>query len=323
MSRIGIRVMGENLDHRPERFILALEAARRAGYQAVEILPDDFDLIICGRLCKAVLNKIERILRDYLFEVSVHVPLRLNLFDRSHGDIHLGVLHCCAEICDCLGASMLVYHPGRYVDNVDFPRYGKPAAPFDATKKSRLIDHEKTHLARVAREFPGLTFAMENLRPYADYSPYSYAEFIGELVEVICDINLPNVRMTLDTGHLNLAAAYYGADPLAWARKARPWVAHTHIHDNHGIVNFYTENDKEGMLPFGRGDEHNVPGSGTFPFDTFFSLFREYGGLHLFEPSSRFFYPAKIQQAYEIITELAGGAHPQTASEPTMRVGSV
>lgn len=308
MHRMGIRVGGADLDHNPYTFIAALDEAGRAGYEAVEIVPDDFELIVCGRLCEDALHKLELILKDYSFALSVHVPLRLNLFDREQGKLHFEVLKRCAEICARLEAGVLVYHPGRYVDNVDFPRYGKPTWHYDAEKKNELIAHEKACLSAVAREFPDLMIAMENQRPYADYSPYSYAEFIEDLVEVIRDIERPNVRMTLDTGHLNLAAAYYGEDPLDWASQAIPWVVHTHIHDNNGIVNFYTEKDKAGMLPFGRGDEHNIPGTGTFPFHGFFSMFDNYEGTHLVELTGRYLHPVKIRKAFTTVTRLIEGA---------------
>lgn len=316
MCRIGIRITGANLDQYPNRFQAALEEARLAGFSAVEIVPDDFDLIVGGRLCEDVLRKLAAILDDYRFHLSVHVPLRLNLFDREHGELHWEVLRCCAEICDRLKARILVYHPGRYIDNVDFPRYGKPFEHFDAQKKQELIGYERFCLTEMAKAFPRLMIAMENHRPYADYSPYAYAEFIDELVEVVQAIDQPNVRITLDTGHLNLAAVHYGVDPLAWAKKALPWVVHTHIHDNHGIVNFFTEKDKAGMLPFGRGDEHNMPGSGTFPFSAFFGLFSQYQGTHLIELTSRYQYPAKIRHAFSVtsglIEDSKTGAAPLT-----------
>ncbi len=313
MYRMGIRVGGADLDHNPYTFIAALDEAGRAGYEAVEIVPDDFELIVCGRLCKDILHKLELILKDYSFALSVHVPLRLNLFDREHGKLHFEVLKRCAEICARLEAGVLVYHPGRYVDNVDFPRYGKPAWHYDTEKKNELIAHEKACLSAVAREFPDLMIAMENQRPYADYSPYSYAEFIEDLVEVIRDINRPNVRMTLDTGHLNLAAAYYGEDPLDWVRDAIPWIVHTHIHDNHGIANFYMEKDKAGMLPFGRGDEHIIPGSGTFPFHGFFSLLGNYQGVHLVEISERYLHHLKMRKAFGTVTRLIEGSGQKSA----------
>ena len=308
MYRMGIRVGGADLDHNPYTLIASLDEVGRAGYEAVEIAPDDFDLIVCGRLCEDVLHKLELILNDYSFALSVHVPLRLNLFDREHWKLHFEVLKRCAEICERLKAGVLVYHPGRYIDNVDFPRYGKPTRHYISEKKHELIAREKACLSAVAQEFPDLMIAMENQRPYADYSPYSYAEFIEDLVEFIRDIERPNVRMTLDTGHLNLAAAYYGEDPLDWASHAIPWVVHTHIHDNNGIVNFYTEKDKAGMLPFGRGDEHNIPGSGTFPFQSFFSMFDNYEGTHLVELTGRYLHPVKIRKAYSVVNRLIEGA---------------
>jgi sugar phosphate isomerase/epimerase len=112
MCTIGIRLTGTDLDDRPERFAAVLEDVGRAGYEAVEILPDDFDLIIGGKLRGHTLDKLDEILGGYRFDISVHVPLRLNLFDRER-DIHMEVLRRCLDICDRLEAGILVYHPGR------------------------------------------------------------------------------------------------------------------------------------------------------------------------------------------------------------------
>jgi len=313
MHRLGIRIIGTRLDHRPEVFIAALEQAREIGFTAVEILPDDFDLIVSGRLDTATLDRLQAILAEFPFALSVHAPLRLNLFDREYPDMHWNVLLRCAEICARLRAEVLVVHPGRRVDNIFFARHGRPADNPNQADERGMLDNEKARLAELARNFPRLTICMENHRPYIDYSPHSYAEHIPELVRVLRDINQPNVRMTLDTGHLNLAAAYYGANLMEWAEQALPWIGHLHIHDNNGIATHYTEKDKAGMLPFGRGDEHALPGMGTFPFSDFFPLLRDYQGIYLMELGERYLYPAKIRESLE---RVRSHLQPREAARP-------
>lgn len=299
MHTPGLRIIGCHPEKSTEYLIHCLDQARAMGFEGVEIIPDDFDLIVCGRICERTLSQLKAILVDYPFRISLHVPLRLNLMDREDPGLHLDVLRCCAELCGHLEARILVYHPGRYVDNIFLGRYGRPYEHIDKDNRKKLVQKEKEILSRFAPEFPELVIAMENHRPYADHSPYSYAEKINRLVDTLEDINLANVKMTLDTGHLNLAAAYYDQDPLQWIVQALPWIVHVHVHDNHGIANYYTEKDKAGMLPFGRGDEHIIPGTGTFPFTAFFRLLQQYSGIYLLELTSRYFYPARIRQGLE------------------------
>ncbi|MFP4397389.1 MAG: sugar phosphate isomerase/epimerase family protein [Desulfonatronovibrio sp.] len=296
MHTPGLRITGRSLQEHPEQLTESLELARNLGFRAVEMVPDDFELISCARVNMNNLNQLKAVLDEYKFRISIHAPLRLNLMDREDPLLHLEVLSCCAEICRHLRAEILVCHPGRYVDNVYFHRYGRPMDHMDDNTMQKLRHQERNMIEGLARKFPDITFALENHRPYLHHSPYSYGEKIESLVQTLEDMDRPNIKMTLDTGHLNLAASFYKQDILEDVSLALPWIAHVHVHDNHGITSYYTEKDKVGMLPFGRGDEHDIPGSGTFPFADFFSLLEGYPGIYLLELTQRYLYPARIQQ---------------------------
>lgn len=295
MHTPGLRIIGDHLQKNPDSFTASLDQARDLGFRAVEILPDDFDLISCARINMHSLDLLKAVLKKYQFRISVHAPLRLNLMDQDDPGLHEDVLRSCARICRSLQAEILVCHPGRYVDNVYFQRLGRPMDHMDENQRQRLRRQEKDALEALAREFPEIVFALENHRPYLHHSPYSYAEKIKGLVRTLKDLDIQNIRMTLDTGHLNLAAAYYHLDILEELNLALPWISHVHVHDNHGITSYYTEKDKDGMVPFGRGDEHDIPGSGTFPFADFFSLLKGYSRIYLLELTQRYLYQDRIQ----------------------------
>ncbi|MFO7729049.1 MAG: sugar phosphate isomerase/epimerase [Desulfonatronovibrio sp.] len=299
MHTPGLRILGDQLQKNPDSLTDSLDQARDLGFRAVEILPDDFDLISCARINMDSLELLKAVLKKYQFRISVHVPLRLNLMDQDDPGLHEEVLRCCAQICRHLQAEILVCHPGRYVDNAYFQRLGRPMDHMDENQRQELRQQEKNVLEALAWEFPEIVFALENHRPYLHHSPYSYAEKIKALVQTLKDLDKHNIRMTLDTGHLNLAASYYGLNILEELNLARPWIAHVHVHDNHGITSYYTEKDKGAMVPFGRGDEHGIPGSGTFPFVEFFNLLKDYSGVYLLELTQRHLYPARIQEGLE------------------------
>jgi len=305
---IGIKIPGGNIEKNAADIAKNLELLAEIGFQAVEFSPDSFDLIECGVINHALLRELAILLADFPVKPVIHAPLRLNLFNREHPQIHRAVLEASYQIAEVLGAEILVYHPGRSIDNVEFLRMGRPV---DAvTFSAELMDYEAETLVDSAASHPSITIAMENHRPYLEYSPYSYAEFCTELAARITAINRPNIRACIDTGHLNLTAAYHRRDIVEELTALRRHIAHCHIHDNHAITNYYTDKDKSGMLPFGLGDEHIVPGRGTFAFDRFFPVMAGYQGIYMVELTGRAFYPSQIRAAYERVQELHTAALP-------------
>jgi sugar phosphate isomerase/epimerase len=301
-AMIGIKIPGANLEGGVRQTADVLDLLVETGYQAFEFTPESFDLIECGKVCQSRLRELTILLDDYALRPVLHVPLRLNLFNRDALEIHRHVLSASCQVAEAVGAKLVVYHPGRAVDNVEFSRMGKPSPQM--TFSAELMAIERDVLQTIADEHSGLTIAMENHRPYLDYSPYSYAEYCSSLANQIADIDRSNVRGTIDTGHLNLCAAYHKLDITEEMRALRPHIVHCHLHDNHGITNYYTDKDKAGMLPFGIGDEHIVPGTGTFPFDQFFSVMDGYSGIYMIELTGRIFFPKAVKHAYQQVVAL-------------------
>ncbi len=294
---IGIKIPGANLERNTTDIARTLELLVATGYQAIEFSVDSFDLVECGVINRSFLSELTSLLDEYPLSPVIHVPLRLNLFNREYPGLHRQVLEACCEIAVSVGAGTVVYHPGRSIDNVEFLRMGKPER--QVTFSPSLMAYERNVLTEIADAHPGIIIAMENQRSYQDYAPYSYAEFCTHLAQQITDINRDNVRAAIDTGHLNLTAAYHHLDISAELQALRPHIAHCHIHDNHGINSFYTDKDKSGMLPFGLGDEHLVPGTGSFPFDQFFPIMSGYTGTYMIELTTRLFYSTQIKRAYQ------------------------
>jgi sugar phosphate isomerase/epimerase len=313
----GIKIPGGNLEKGSVDIARYLQLIQETGYQAVEFSPDSFDLIACGVVNRDLLKELAALLAGFALKPVLHVPLRLNLFNREYPQIHRDVLEASCEIAESLGSGVLVYHPGRSVDNVEFLRLGKPDDAI--TFSPVLLDYEARVLREVAQKYPSVTIAMENHRPYQDHSPYSYAEYCTNLADQIAAIDCPNVKGCIDTGHLNLSAAYHKRDIREELVALRPHLVHCHIHDNHGITNYYTDKDKQGMLPFGVGDEHIVPGQGTFPFDTFFPVMQGFSGIYMVELTGRAFYASQIRAAMQQVKAL----HAASASADRRKGGSV
>ena len=316
MLRIGIRIPGCQLDRNIRPFIENLELAHDVGYKAIEICPEDFDAIRTGVLDRNIASKLSEILEDYNFEISVHVPIALNLMNSEFPALHRQVLSCCLEFTSEIGGDLMVYHPGRYIDNLEFGRFGK--VDMSGTDMESLIEMETVVLKDAAKSFPNIMIAVENLRPYVRHSPYSYGEFPERIAEFILKIGLTNVRMMVDTGHLNLSARFHGFNAIKSVLQTGLEPVHLHINDNHGIATFYTEKDKKGQLPFGRGDEHIPPGYGTFDFREFLCAFPAFDGRAIIELTEHWFYPVKIRESFYYLSSIVNHRTTTSNSKKTI-----
>ncbi len=302
MPRIGLRIPGAQLDRDNLPFVHNLDLAAYTGYQAVEICPEDFDAIHIGRLNPVITREVAGILSRYRFDISVHVPIALNLMNREFPELHFAVLLSCLEFTRRIGGRLLVYHPSRYVDNIEFARYGKVV--LSDSEKTAFISREVELIRKAGKSFPEIMIAVENHRPYLEHSPYSYGEFPAEIASVVKTVGLPNVGMMIDTGHLNLSASYHKFEALQSILDTGLKIEHIHINNNNGITTYYTEKDKKAQLPFGRGDEHVPPGHGIFDFSHFFKSIPDFEGSAVIELTSHWFYPAKIRESFQYIEKI-------------------
>ncbi len=271
-----------------------LSALRRdlgllAGMQlkAVELPVHGLDVIRNGKPDKKRIHEIKNILEDFDFTCSVHAPNPVNLMDKEHPSLHASVLRSSAEFAGEIGSKVLVCHPGRFMPEEIFPLGVQVRMP-DA-EKEELLDREASIIEKISSEFPDVVICMENARPYLFHSPYCYAEKIDLLSKQVLKIGRQNVRINLDFGHLYMASRFYGFDPVLAASGIKHLIAHTHIHDNFGIVNFHHEKVQINLLPFGKGDAHMPVGWGEIPISEILSTFIDlFKGMLMMELRSRY-----------------------------------
>src|SRR2546428_11820493 len=80
------------------------------GYDAVEISPDGFDLIFCGRLQYPLVNDVVPVLERHGFRYSVHSPATLDLRDLRDRDLQMQMAESVVEFCRLIHAEVLVLH---------------------------------------------------------------------------------------------------------------------------------------------------------------------------------------------------------------------
>lgn len=122
----------------------------------------------------------------------------------------------------------------------------------------------------------GVTLCVENL-PFRDH----YASSVESVCRIVDEVNLPSVKVCLDTGH----TAILGLDAADAVRYIGPRLEALHVHDNHGFT-----------------DEHLPPGEGVIDWDAFATALRDVGyqGVLSIETSAKHhLYPADEWEARE------------------------
>jgi sugar phosphate isomerase/epimerase len=288
MLAIGSKIDEVRIDGRLDRMRHDLDHFSDLGLGAVEIPVHGLDAIVHGRLNRARTLSIRNILHSYDFAYSVHAPNPLNLMDKDHGALHYQVFRASLEFALEIGTGIVVYHAGRFVSEESFAIPGH--VMMSEKERASLLDREACAIRDLADEFPDVCICIENARPYLYHSPYSYGESPEALRAQVLEISRPNVRINLDTGHLYMAAKFYGFDPVEAVIDMAPLIAHVHIHDNFGLSIHHDEKQQIHLVPFGRGDAHMPVGWGEIPIDAILGAFiGDYRGMLITELRGRYF----------------------------------
>ncbi len=123
-------------------------------------------------------------------------------------------------------------------------------------------------------EDSGITIAAENI---FEVEP-------APLKRLIEEINSPNFRLCIDSGHLNV---FSEVSFDVWFEELGPFIAELHLHDNSG-----------------KSDEHLPMGKGSIDFTAYFGLLRKYGvrPIYTIEPHSEEAFPLAIEAARRFIS---------------------
>ncbi len=252
------------------------------GYDAVEISPDAFDLIFCGRLHSPLVNDVVPVLERHGFRYSVHSPAALDLRDLRDRDLQVQMAESVVEFCRLIRAEVLVLHFEQQSEDA-----AVETAFLDATR--RLADRAQDQRLRIG---------VENIE----------VERLAPVLEFVRRVDRPNVGLTFDVGHAFLAARHFGFDYLEAVRAARPLLIHLHVTDNFGrydplrLENFtlYRTQRSRDIFPVGRGDLHLPVGWGAIPYDQTFAALRGYQGSVITEYRYNLFRPHAQRLAQQL-----------------------
>ncbi len=309
MNITGISINGdvERFGGSLERLVEDLRFFQQCGFDGVEISVDGLDAVIGGRLEKSQVDRIRAITEQFDFVYTVHPPGRMNLAFPPPGSgggadfaLEKAVFAACLECCAAIGAKVMVYHSGLIA--LHEVRYGVGQLPDEETLEAGRVREVSAlgELMPLAAEH-GVIVAMENRDPHlweiaallrSDRSPddllaYHSGLSIPTLVRQVKEVDHANLGLTLDLGHLTLAANVCGFDYLEAIQQAAPYVRHIHGHDNFGRLGSIFD-DLHERIPYGDGDLHLPPGWGTIPLLESLAQLSGYEGLYVLEIRPRF-----------------------------------
>jgi sugar phosphate isomerase/epimerase len=288
MNMIGSKIDEVRIDGSLERFTRDLEQLCTLGIEAVELPAHGLDLVINGRLNLKRQSAVLAILKNFDLAYSIHSPNPINLMDKTNPALHADVLLATLEFARQIKAVAVVYHAGRFIAEEEFNIF--PVRSLCQKEQQKRLEQEALVLQSIAAQYPDVTIAIENARPYLSQSPYCYGEFIDQLKDQVERVDRENVKINLDFGHLFMTACFYGYDLLAAVERIRHLVVHTHIHDNFGASVHHWEKQQTHQLPFGKGDGHMPVGWGAVPIKPILDrLLPDYKGLLMMELRSRYF----------------------------------
>lgn len=291
---------------------------QQLGFSWVELAPHGLGAIYHGRLNQRRLQELQSILREYPFHYTVHGPNPMNLMNEEPNNVEWPMFLASLEFTAAVGASVMVYHAGRYWPEEKFLASGM----FCQTpqEKQALWDKERLLLAKLG-DVAGrsnVTIAVENARPYLDAANYCYSESLAELGRMVRSVNHEQVGIALDIGHAHLAACRYGYDLLREVGRISALVKHVHLHDNFGRCCYSTERKQYELDATGRGDMHMPIGWGNIPAAEVLAQLGDYRGIVTLElrPRYRDYYPEALDNARQLVA-----ADSQKCSWPVKSAG--
>jgi len=281
---ISINTDGSYLNGSVDRLASCLEHAERLGFDGIELSLHGLDLIVGGKTHPRQLDRVRRVLEGTELTLSAHAPDRLNLAfpQRIPGcepelQLEQDVFAACLEVCQALGIQVMVYHSGLI--GLHEARLGlQPLPDEEALERGRAQEVAALRELMPVAEQCGVTVAMENRDPHPwevavlaqaeishkELPRYHAGMLVPALVRQVEEVGHPLFGLTLDLGHLYLAANYCRFDYLQAIRQAAPQVRHIHGSDNFGRLGGVFD-EMHFRIPYGDGDVHMPHGWGNLP----------------------------------------------------------
>lgn len=245
------------------------------GFDYVEYNPSHLPIISSGKIIRPYLDYVKNVFSKFPLRYTCHVGDGFDLRSPEDTEFHREVLRTTIDVAAELKMEVITMHyeqdSGYHKKEELFAQTCREAADYAATK--------------------GIRIGLENIE----------VEYSDKVLKMIDRVGRDNFRMTLDLGHLFLAASHFGFSYEEAVKECAPYVIHVHINDNNGTFELSRLNDialyrRMSMyerIPFGKGDVHLPPYWGSVPIDwTLETLDRAgYNGIYMCEYSTALYVP--------------------------------
>lgn len=235
-----------------------LRALAEIGVDTVELGITSVDLIAGGRIIKERAERLIALTSQFDFRYTVHGLVSSNFMDPVTCRYQLDAAKALVEICDRVGARILVQHGGCLRADQIAERAGA-----DLREREALLE-----LAEFCKPY-GVRIALENI---FTTEPGQYRQTPAEVAATVKALNHPNIIALIDFSHAYIESTYRGLDFRDQLRAMAPVAGHLHVHDSFGRPQgFYQGYHPQENTAMGIGDLHMPLGWGDIDWNDIFS----------------------------------------------------
>ncbi len=249
----AIGLMADSRDGSVASLVPVLAEIAALGADAAEITISGIDVVAGGRILPAAAAELVSATRQFPLRYSVHGLVGSNFMDAAHLAAQMRVARAYLELCDRIGARVLVHHSGALVS-------ADPAAIAAAEARETEALAE---LADAASRY-GVRIALENI---FSTKPGEHRRTPARVAELVCAIDHPSLVALIDVSHAYIESTRLGLDPRAELQAMAPVTGHVHLHDSFGqpqtTWDLYESSEATAL---GQGDLHLPLGWGDIPF---------------------------------------------------------
>lgn len=204
----------------------------------IEVMAFAFPQILDGKWKDSV-TQYKNLLRPVPGPITLHGPF----MDMAPGSPDPQINHICMDryrhaihIASELEAKKIVFH-ANFISAIHNLSYRENWHQRNVTFWGEIAEFAKTY---------GITIAIENMW---EFDP-------SIIVDILREVNHPNLRACLDVGHAHLFGPDYSFE--TWLTMFEPWLIHMHMNNTHGKL-----------------DTHNALGDGIINYDHILNRLRK------------------------------------------------
>lgn len=237
-----------------------LNALAGMGADTVELSLSSIDLIAGGRIIEERRQRLKAATAGFGFQYTVHGLVSSNFMDPVTCAYQLQAAKALVQLCDDIGARVLVQHSGFL---------GPEQIPVRANARARERD-ALGELAEFARPY-GVRIALENI---FTTQPGQFRLTPAQVAETVRAVDHPNLVALIDFSHAYIESTYRGLDFYAEIAAMAPVAGHLHVHDSFGRPQgFYRPYFPAENTALGIGDLHLPLGWGDIDWKRIFGEF--------------------------------------------------